>query len=41
MSDKTKKIYHALVEGACAGLTDQTLYQHVVDECHKATSKKP
>ncbi|NKN37406.1 hypothetical protein HFC70_13695 [Agrobacterium sp. a22-2] len=40
MPDKTKKIYHALVEGAQAGLTDKALYQHVVEECHKATSKK-
>ena len=40
MTDKTKKIYHALLEGAQAGLTDKALYQHVVDECHKATSKK-
>lgn len=40
MPDKTKKIYHALVEGAQAGLTDRALYQHVVGECHKATSKK-
>ena len=40
MTDKTKKIYHALLEGAQAGLTDKALYQHVVDECPKATSKK-
>lgn len=40
MTDKTKKIYKALVEGAQTGLTDKALYQHVVEECHKATSKK-
>lgn len=40
MSDKTKKIYNALVVGAQAGLTDKALYQHVIEECHKATSKK-
>ena len=40
MSDKTKKIYHALVEGAQAGLSDTALYQHAMAECHKATSKK-
>ena len=40
MSDKIKKIYHALVEGAESGLTDKALYEHVVEECPKATSKK-
>ena len=40
MSDKTKKIYEALLEGAESGLTDKALYKHVVDECPKATSKK-
>lgn len=40
MPDKTKKIYHALVEGAQSGLTDTGLYAHVVNGCHKATSKK-
>lgn len=40
MSDKIKKIYEALLEGAESGLTDKALFQHVVDECPKATSKK-
>ncbi|WP_332303295.1 hypothetical protein [Rhizobium sp. GR12] len=40
MTDNTKKIYSALVEGAQAGLTDKALYQHVVEECRKAASKK-
>jgi hypothetical protein len=40
MSDKIKKIYHALVEGAENGLTDKALFKYVVDECPKATSKK-
>lgn len=40
MSDKLKKIYEALVDGAEAGLADAALFKHVVDECPKATSKK-
>lgn len=40
MSDKTKKIHHALVDGAQAGRSDKALFQHVVEECPKATSKK-
>ena len=40
MSDKLKKIYEALVDGAEEGLTGAPLFKHVVDECPKATSKK-
>lgn len=40
MSDKIKKIYEALLEGAESGLTDKALYKHIVDECPKATSKR-
>ena len=40
MSDKFKKIYDALVDGAEDGLTGTSLYKHVVSECPKATSKK-
>lgn len=40
MSDKLKKIYEALVDGAEDGLTGAALYKHIVDECPKATSKK-
>lgn len=40
MSDKLKKIYEALVEGAEKGLVGAPLYKHVVEECPKATSKK-
>jgi hypothetical protein len=40
MSDKLKKIYDALVEGAEQGLAGTPLYKHVVEECPKATSKK-
>ena len=40
MSDKIKKIYHALIEGAEAGLSDNALFRHVVEECPKASSKK-
>lgn len=40
MSDKLKKIYEALLEGAESGLADKALYRYVIDECPKATSKK-
>jgi hypothetical protein len=40
MSGKTEKIYHALVEGAQSGLSDKALYEHVLKECDKATSKR-
>ena len=40
MSDKIKKIYEALIDGAQAGLSDSALFKHVVAECPKATSKK-
>jgi hypothetical protein len=40
MSSKQKKIYHALVEGATEGMTDNKLFKHVMSECPKATSKK-
>lgn len=40
MSDKLKKIYEALVDGAEEGLAGADLFKHVVDECPKATSKK-
>ena len=40
MSDKLKKIYEALVDGAEDGLEGAALFKHVVDECPKATSKK-
>ena len=40
MSSKQKKIYHALVEGATKGLSDSKLFDHVLSECPKATSKK-
>lgn len=39
-SDKLKKIYTALVNGAETGLTDKALYKYVVEHCPKATSKK-
>lgn len=37
---KHKKIYTALVEGATAGLSDDTLFKFVTLHCPKATSKK-
>jgi len=35
-----KKIYHALVDGATAGLSDKALYDFVQMECGKTGSKK-
>jgi hypothetical protein len=35
-----KKIYHALVDGATAGLSDKALYDFVQAECGKTGSKK-
>ncbi len=35
-----KKIYHALVDGATAGLSDKALYEFVQKECGKTSSKK-
>ena len=40
MSDKHKKIYHALVDGATEGLSGQKLYDYVVGEVPKTSSKK-
>ncbi|SCB40681.1 hypothetical protein [Rhizobium hainanense] len=40
MSEKRKKIYHALVDGATEGLSDKALYEFVVNRCSKASSKK-
>ncbi|MFK0206312.1 hypothetical protein [Agrobacterium sp. NPDC090283] len=40
MSEKRKKIYRALVDGATEGLSDKGLYEFVVKRCRKASSKK-
>ncbi|MFK0204739.1 hypothetical protein [Agrobacterium sp. NPDC090283] len=40
MSEKRKKIYHALVDGATEGLSDKALYEFVIHRCPKASSKK-
>ena len=40
MSDKIKKIYEALLDGAESGLSDKALYTYVAEKCPKATSKK-
>ena len=40
MSDKFKKIYEAIVDGAEDGLTGTALFKHVLSECPNATSKK-
>ncbi|TWB07797.1 hypothetical protein FBZ99_12411 [Rhizobium sp. ERR 1071] len=40
MSEKRKKIYNALVDGATEGLSDKALYEFVVNRCPKTSSKK-
>ena len=40
MNGKLQKIYHALIDGAQAGLADEKLFRHVLEKCPKATSKK-
>lgn len=40
MSEKRKKIYHALVDGATEGLSDKALYEFVGKRCPKTSSKK-
>lgn len=35
-----KKIYHALVDGATAGLSDRALFDFVQEKCGKTGSKK-
>ena len=40
MSGKVQKIYKALVDGAQAGRVDDALFDHVLEQCPKATSKK-
>ncbi|NTJ36394.1 hypothetical protein G6K86_32880 [Agrobacterium rhizogenes] len=40
MSEKRKKIYHALVDGATEGLSGNALYEFVVKRCPKTSSKK-
>lgn len=40
MSEKRKKIYHALVDGATEGLSDKALYDFVIKRCPKTSSKK-
>jgi hypothetical protein len=40
MSDRTQKIYEAMIDGAQAGLADDNLFKLVVKTCPKATSKK-
>ncbi|WP_246665478.1 hypothetical protein [Rhizobium tropici] len=40
MSEKHKRIYHALVDGATEGLSDKALYEFVFERCPKASSKK-
>ncbi|TCQ02788.1 hypothetical protein C8J34_1156 [Rhizobium sp. PP-F2F-G36] len=40
MSEKHKKIYHALVDGATDGLSGQQLYDYVAKQVPKTLSKK-
>lgn len=40
MSEKRKKIYHALIDGATEGLSGNALYEFVVKKCPKTSSKK-
>ena len=40
MSGKVQKIYEALLSGAQAGRADDVLFDHVLEQCPKATSKK-
>lgn len=35
-----KKIYHALVDGATAGLSDKALFTYVLEKCPKTSSKR-
>ncbi|WP_337268703.1 hypothetical protein [Oryzifoliimicrobium ureilyticus] len=40
MGKKLERVYHALVEGAAKGLSDDALYDYVIDECPKTSSKR-
>jgi hypothetical protein len=40
MSEKHKKIYHALLDGATEGLSGKKLHEFVMGQCPKASSKK-
>lgn len=40
MNDKIRGIYEVLIDGAQRGLTNDQLFQYVLDHCSKATSKK-
>lgn len=40
MGKKLNKVYDALLDGASQGLKDKALYDFVVDECPKASSKR-
>ncbi|PZM17161.1 hypothetical protein [Rhizobium tubonense] len=37
---KRKKVYEALLDGACHGLTDERLYKFVLEHCPKTNSKR-
>ncbi|APO68920.1 hypothetical protein IE4872_CH03320 [Rhizobium gallicum] len=40
MSEKRKRVYEALLDGATEGLSGKALYDFVLQRCPKATSKK-
>ncbi len=40
MGKKLNRVYEVLLDGAASGLTNEKLYQHVVRECPKTSSKR-
>ncbi len=40
MSEKRRRVYEALLDGASEGLSGKALYEFVLERCPKATSKK-
>jgi hypothetical protein len=40
MSEKRKRVYEAILDGATEGLTGTALYSFILERCPKATSKK-
>ncbi len=40
MGRKLNRVYEVLLDGAASGLTDEKLYQHVISECPKTSSKR-
>lgn len=40
MGKKLNRVYEVLLYGAASGMTDEKLYQHVMSECPKTSSKR-